>query len=543
MFTNVGVKRVQVLFVVVGITAVSLIALLTSIKAAEKVTLTRITFSTDLDRDSGSPAINDDGTIIAFISNSDFLNQGLDKNTDHLWLFNTTTMTFTGVTTNQPSTGHSFAPSISADGSKVAFQSSGDLLNEGLGTESQIWLYDTATLTYTRITTSSNHSRHNHTPSISGDGSTIVFRSDSDLLNEGIKVGEQHIWLYSTITKSLTRITPKPGAYDPVVNYNGSQIAFESSTDFLDDGLSIEKQIWLYDTNTMTFVRATASNMVDRQNNDPSISADGSKIVFESDVDYFNEGIENNQDEIWLYDTTTLTLTRLTSSSHTERDSFNPHISDDGLSVTFSSDSDFFNEGIQVGEYQAWQLDLPTMTFTRLTTSTDHYRTSASLSINYDGTIVAIRSDSDLLNEGMPDNVNQIWLASIDSRGPDLITTFPQNSATNVAVDSDLIVTFNEAIQAGDGNITIHLASDDTIVQTIDVENATAVTINDTSMIIDLPNNLDTDTEYYVNIEAGAIEDLVGNLWLGISSNTEWRFRTNNSESLYFNYLPNIMAE
>ena len=97
--------------------------------------------------------------------------------------------------------------------------------------------------------------------------------------------------------------------------------------------------------------------------------------------------------------------------------------------------------------------------------------------------------------------------------------------ATGVAVNTDLVINFSENVQAGSGNIVIKKSSDDSIEQTIAVT-STQVTISGGTVTIVPSPNFARDTDYYVQIAAGVIEDGAGNSYAGISDKTTWNFRT-----------------
>ena len=111
-----------------------------------------------------------------------------------------------------------------------------------------------------------------------------------------------------------------------------------------------------------------------------------------------------------------------------------------------------------------------------------------------------------------------------DVTGPSVSTYNPLDDAEEVAVNTDLVLTFDENIQKGTGNITIKKISDNSIVQTIDVT-SDDVSIAGATLTID-PSDLAIGTRYYVNIAAEAIEDISGNTYAGISDNTTWTFTT-----------------
>ncbi len=265
-----------------------------------------------------------------------------------------------------------------------------------------------------RVTYASHTNRDSYNPSLSGDGTVVAFESDSDLLNEGRPNDVWEVWLYETATLTFTRVTSAsdPANRDseyPSLNGDGTVVAFLSDSDFLNEGIAdTQREIWLYDTATLTLTRVTsASDPAKRDSWDPSLSEDGTVVAFESDSDFLNEGIADARYEIWLYDTATLTFTRVTTVSDHNRNSWDPSLSGDGTVVAFRSSSDLLNEGIADGQQEIWLYDTTTLTFTRVTSGL--YGMS-NPSLSGDGMVVAFRSSSDLLNEGRPDNVVEIWL-------------------------------------------------------------------------------------------------------------------------------------
>ncbi len=407
---------------------------------ALQMSQTRLTTASEANRGSFRPSVSADGSIVAFESDSDFLGQGLADNQFEIWLYDTATMTFTRVTSVSQANRDSFRPSVSADGSKVAFRSDSDFLGQGIAdNQFEIWLYDTATMTFTRVTSASQAGRVNSRPRVSADGSTVAFHSDFDFLGQGTEQFQFEIWLYDTATMALTRITSSSGgggirgSGGPRMSADGSTVAFQSDSDFLGQGITDnQNEIWLYDTTTMTFTRVTSASQVNRDNFTPSVSADGSTVAFYSDSDFFGQSIADDQFEIWLYDTATMTLTRLTSSSDgANRASSDPSVSADGSTVAFESDSDFFGQGIADDQNEIWLYDTTTMTLTRITTSSDvTNRDSFDPSVSADGSTVAFHSDSDFFGQGIADGQDEIWLFTLESGStlylPILFKDYPQ---------------------------------------------------------------------------------------------------------------------
>ena len=102
----------------------------------------------------------------------------------------------------------------------------------------------------------------------------------------------------------------------------------------------------------------------------------------------------------------------------------------------------------------------------------------------------------------------------------------PADNATGVAVDSNIVINFVEAVDAESGNITIHLTSDNSTIETIDVTGGQVSGSGTTQITINPANDLESATEYYILIDASAFDDSSGNSYAGISSTTALSFTT-----------------
>ncbi len=110
-----------------------------------------------------------------------------------------------------------------------------------------------------------------------------------------------------------------------------------------------------------------------------------------------------------------------------------------------------------------------------------------------------------------------------DAVPPSLAGLSPADDASNVATDTHLIATFDELVQAGTGNIVVKQASDNSVVETIDVTSS-QVTFDGATVTVDLAGDLSASTDYYVQIDSTAIEDFAGNAFAGIADTTTWNF-------------------
>ena len=114
---------------------------------------------------------------------------------------------------------------------------------------------------------------------------------------------------------------------------------------------------------------------------------------------------------------------------------------------------------------------------------------------------------------------------TVDVTPPQIDGLSPADNAVDVAVGANLVIDFSENVHKGTGNIVIKKSSDDSVVETIDV-NSGQVTISNDLATIDPSSNFVGQTGYYVQIASGAFEDLSGNVYPGISDKTTWDFTT-----------------
>lgn len=107
---------------------------------------------------------------------------------------------------------------------------------------------------------------------------------------------------------------------------------------------------------------------------------------------------------------------------------------------------------------------------------------------------------------GIADSSTWNFTTETDILPPAIASLTPANNTIEVAPDSNLTLKFSEAVLAGRGNVFIKQASDDSIVETIDISSG-QVAIADDTLTIDPASDLAPGVEYYVEIEAGALRD------------------------------------
>jgi Tol biopolymer transport system component len=345
---------------------------------------TRLTTASEAGRKSTAASVSGDGRYVAFESDADLLGEGVPAGADNVWLLDRETQQLTRLSAGAGAGRASRSPSISGDGRIVVFASNADLLGTGVTAgQIEIWRYEVGSGEVTRLTTSPPSGGISAEPTASTDGSAVAFTSDVDF-ETGRTADAVHIWLADAASGAVTRATPAnvSGARSrqPSIDGAGRRVAFESNADLLGENLAGGlNHIWLYDATSRALTRVTPPVGPTRESEAPSISADGTKIVFHSDADLLNEGRPDSVDEIWLYDIPAASLRRLTSTWAPPRDadlpatlqpdSQNARISADGTKVVFASDADFLEEGVLNGYPHAWVYDLEDDSLARIDTS------------------------------------------------------------------------------------------------------------------------------------------------------------------------------
>ncbi|MXP38279.1 Ig-like domain-containing protein, partial [Erythrobacter ramosus] len=106
-----------------------------------------------------------------------------------------------------------------------------------------------------------------------------------------------------------------------------------------------------------------------------------------------------------------------------------------------------------------------------------------------------------------------------DTAAP-LATSFsPTDGAVNVAVGSNVVVSFSENIRRGSGTVEIRSGSaTGPVVESFNVASSSRIAISGSVLTIDPTSALAQGTTYFVVINPGAIEDLAGNDFAGTST-------------------------
>ena len=105
-----------------------------------------------------------------------------------------------------------------------------------------------------------------------------------------------------------------------------------------------------------------------------------------------------------------------------------------------------------------------------------------------------------------------------DTTAPTLTTSAPADNTTNIALNANIVLTFNEAVQAGNGILRlVNLANGS--ISFIQASDTSQVTFAGNTMTINPTANLSANTPYELRMpNAGTVKDLAGNNFPALSN-------------------------
>jgi Tol biopolymer transport system component len=287
-------------------------------------TTTRLSVSSAGEQSNGishGTAISGDGRVVAFHSDASNLVPG---DTNGRWDtfvrdLAAGTIERVSVSTAGEDSGHLGAlnPSISADGRYVAFLAQGSLDPSVIQHQQEIYIRDRAagTTTLVRPTAAGGLSNTGiRFANVSASGRFVAFQSNSDNIVVPDQNGFAHdIFLKDLATGATTLVSQSTDgtrgnrdSWFPTVSADGRYVAFHSWANNLvpgDTNIHPYYDVFVRDTvlGTTTRVNVTPSGgEADGSSSAPSISADGSLVLFESTSANLADGDHNGFQDVFL---------------------------------------------------------------------------------------------------------------------------------------------------------------------------------------------------------------------------------------------------
>lgn len=328
---------------------------------------------------SQKPSISDDGRFVAFESDATNLVPG-DSNGDRdVFVTDRETDEVTRVsvsTTDVEGDDLSFAPSISADGRYVAFQSFASNLVVGDNNDrSDVFVHDLQTGATRVVSVGQSGDVANDgsfEPSISANGRFVSFWSfATDLVLGTADDGSSDVFVRDLtsettdlVSQSSAGVQGDAGSFESSISDGGRFVAFQSQArNLVPEDQNFVNDIYVYDRQNDQI--QLASNGIggesDGASNRPSISPDGTKVAFHSSATNLVAGDTNGVDDVFVFERTSEATERVSTSDsgaqatdHSEFASFSP----DGRFLAFHSSADDLVAGDTNGQVDVFVRDL-----------------------------------------------------------------------------------------------------------------------------------------------------------------------------------------
>jgi hypothetical protein len=113
---------------------------------------------------------------------------------------------------------------------------------------------------------------------------------------------------------------------------------------------------------------------------------------------------------------------------------------------------------------------------------------------------------------------------SVSSIPPTVTTFSPADEATGVAVGTNIVLTFSEAIKAGTGNLVLTNTANAADTRTVSVSDASQVSISGNQLTLNPTADLLGGANYALTLGSGVVQDLAGNAYAGINNATALDF-------------------
>jgi Tol biopolymer transport system component/Ca2+-binding RTX toxin-like protein len=269
---------------------------------------------------SSAPSISADGRFVTFASSASNLVLGdTNARTDIFRHDRETGLTLFASLTSDGAQGNgtSFAPSLTADGRFVAFESRAtNLVLADNNSAYDVFVYDAESGLVEQVSLASDGAQGNGTsrsPSISTDGRFVTFTSDASNLVQGDTNASSDIFIHDRVTGLTERVSlasegsqANSGSFSPSISADGRFVTFSSdASNLVQVDINTTGDIFIHDRVTgVTELISLADDGTQFifRSSDPSISADGRFVTFSSSTSVLVPGDPNPVNDIFVVD-------------------------------------------------------------------------------------------------------------------------------------------------------------------------------------------------------------------------------------------------
>ncbi len=406
--------------------------------ADAEASTTRISVATDGTEGNGAsarPSISADGRYVAFQSWATNLVVNDTNNAWDIFVHDRTNGVTTRVsvaTNGDQANGSSYAPSISADGRYVAFQSdANNIVADDSNGHSDIFIHDLQNGTTAIVSLAQDGSPANgdsSDPSVNGDGHHVAFTSDASNLVSNDADGVADVYVRDvaadhTVLASTTNAQDlgNRGSSGASISNDGRFTVYASQTTSLGPSLD-HPEIYVYDRNDGSDTMVSISNDGAPSNGStyrPAISGNGEYVVFDSgDTTNLVAGMTGG---VFMHNLETDVTTGVLPTGIAAQ------LNIDGRFVVFAASRQYLSPTDPTGAIDVYRLDRQTGTTIRVSQNdsgepgngeSGTYELGASghaTSVSETGQFVAFTSSADNL---VPGDTNDDWDVFVADLGP-----------------------------------------------------------------------------------------------------------------------------
>ena len=252
-----------------------------------------------------------------------------------------------------------FQPSISGDGSVIAFSSAATNLVAGDDNEhTDIFVYDAGTQGLERVSIGldGEADADSSFPRLSADGRLVVFESQAANLVDGDSEGHSDVFLFDRdfgVTRRVSVAADGSAAnadsHTPAISADGRVVAFVSAADNLDGATGGVPQVFVHDVDSGVTALVSLSSSGVRANRIsflPVLNGDGGIVAFKSEAFNLVANDSNGVPDVFVHVRAEATTERVSVDDFGNQSnglSGGPAISGDGRYVAFISFASSFD--------------------------------------------------------------------------------------------------------------------------------------------------------------------------------------------------------
>jgi len=305
---------------------------------------------------SNSPAISSDGRLIAFASEANDLVPNDSNQAADIFLYDRSNSQIARISRSNAGVqgnGASGAPAITADGALIAYSSeASNLVTGDTNDASDIFVFNMSTQRTSRASRTGANGQLNGPstqPSISSDGRFVVFSSSATNVVTSDSNSAPDIFMRDRQAATTSRLSTAGGAeangpsFDPSISADGRYVAYQSdATNLTDNDRNRDTDIYLLDRQGATLFLAdpAAKPIAGLEATASAVSRDGTKVAFDSTASSLVPHDTNGRRDVFVRDYSTGAVSRVsrpTGDGEGDFDSSEPSINKDGRFVAFMS--------------------------------------------------------------------------------------------------------------------------------------------------------------------------------------------------------------